>query len=120
MTHQFHRAFHAAANKEGGILNIGPTAVSINNPNLRAFLNAVEAVEAIRAEVDGLDTNNLPIADANMLSGTDWGPIFYVPERDSYNIRYRGVYWESLAAVVVAAAAEVKAYLEDIDGDDAP
>ncbi len=119
MTHQFHRAFHAAANKEGGVLNIGPAAASINNPNLRAFLKAVEAVEAIRAETDGADANYFPMADAGLLSGTDWGPIFYVPERDSYNIRYRGVFWEALAAVVVAAAAEVKAYLEDI-ADDAP
>lgn len=119
MTHQFHRAFHAATNKEGGILNIGPAAVSIDNKNLRAFLNAVEAVETIRAESDGMDANSFPMANADLLSGTDWGPILYVPERDSYNIRYRGVCWEALAAVVVAAAAEVRAYLSDI-AEDAP
>lgn len=113
MTHQFHRAFHAAANNEGGILNIGPAAISIDNANLRAFVDAVEAVEAIRREADD-ESSSFPVADAALLDRTDWGPVAYVPERDSYNVRYRGVCWEASAAVVVAAAAEVKAYLGDI------
>lgn len=90
MTHQFHRAFHAAANNEGGILNIGPAAISIDNANLRAFVDAVEAVEAIRREADD-ESSSFPVADAALLDGTDWGPVAYVPERDSYNVRYRGL-----------------------------
>lgn len=52
------------------------------NANFRAFVDAVEAVEAIRREADD-ESSSFPM-------------------------------WEASAAVVVAAAAEVKAYLSDI------
>ena len=113
MTDHYGRALYALSKTDGGIINIDPVAASIDNAGLRAFVNAVEAVESIRRNEE-TDSKNFAMADNYLLTGTDWGHVSYVPERDSYNLRYRGVCWESSAAVVVAAADEVKAFLEDI------
>lgn len=98
--------FQAVPDNIGGILNIGPVAVGIDNANLRAFVDAVEAVEAIRRT----NSSNLPLAKDDLLRGTDWGPIGYISERGVYNFRYRGVVWEASPVVVMEAATAVKEY----------
>lgn len=109
MTHQFHSAFHTVSD-EGGVLNIGPAAVSIDIANMHVFMNAVGEIESKRQQEDP-DNRNYSAASA-ILAESDWGMIGYVAERDSYSIRYRGVAWEAAAAVAVAAAAEVRAFFE--------
>lgn len=109
MAHHFHSAFHIVSD-EGGVLNIGPAAVSIDISNLRIFLQAIGDVESKRQREDP-DNLNYTAAPA-ILAGSDWGMIGYIAERDSYSIRYRGVAWEAVAAVTLAAAAEVRAFLD--------
>ena len=106
------QAFHPTAGNEGGILNIGPVAISISNAGLRALVAAVEEIEAVRREA-GDKSPSFLVADTALLDGTDWGSVAYVPERDSYNVRYRGVCWEASKAVVLSAADDVKTYLRE-------
>lgn len=110
MSNRQTQTFHPTDNNEGGILNIGPAAISINNAGLRAFVAAVDEVEAARREA-GDRPRGLLVADVSMLADTDWNTVSYVYERDSYNLLYRGVCWEAPTAAVLLAADDVRAYL---------
>lgn len=110
MTHHFHTAFHPTSD-EGGVLNVGPAAVSVDVENLHFFLAGVTHIESCRQTEDS-DILNHSTQPAILL-GSDWGMIGYVSERDCYSFRYRGVAWEAEAAVAVAAAAEVRAFFEN-------
>lgn len=111
MSHQFHSAFHAAPGNEGGVLNIGPAAISIDIENLRVFVDAMDEIEARKAT--GEVQEGICYADANRFKATSWAVVGYVVERNNYSLRYNGVAWESPSDVTVAAAAEARIFLSD-------
>lgn len=102
--------FQAVPDNIGGILNVGPVAIGIDNANLRAFVDAVETVEAIRRTNSGRFSS----AKNDLLRSTDWGAIAYISERDVYHFRYRGVVWEASPSEVMESVTAVKEYLDSL------
>jgi hypothetical protein len=112
MSHQFHSAFHAAPGKEGGVLNIGPAAISIDIQNLRVFVAAMDQIEQRRAS--GEVREGVSHVEPHVIAESDWAQIAYVVERNTHALRYNGVAWESPSDVTVAATAEARFFLEGL------
>lgn len=116
----------------GGILNIAPVAIGIDNANLCALVNAIEAIEDEHrkssaytsgpyvsdffstAHKMSLGGKECFVVNETLLAGTEWAQIFYVKERDCYTMRYRDVVWDTPAKIAVAVAANVRAHLESL------
>jgi len=112
MSHQFHSAFHAAPGNDGGVLNIGPAAISIDIRNLRVFVAAMDVIEQRRSSGDVRE--GISQVGPEVLAESDWAQIAYVVERNTHALRYNGVAWESPSDVTVAATAEARFFLEGL------
>lgn len=109
MAHQFHTAFHSAPGNEGGVLNLGPVAISADLGALAALVRAFDELQAGRTA--GASEGNVLHVEHSAIEGTDWAVVGHVADRNVYTFRYRGVAWETAADVTVAAVAEVRIFL---------
>ena len=111
MSHQFHCAFQTAPGNRGGVLNIGPASVSIDLENLRLFVDVVGQIEKRRAA--GEHRTEI-IGEWAVGESIDWAHVGFHACRETYSLRYNGVAWEAPADVTIAAAAEARLFLDNM------